>query len=182
MRFGHCEKGLSLFIVGIVPLLLILYINRIVTFQEGDVIPLWYNLLIVIAMFMMFMGIIWIILHIRTTKAFVMLDETQPEEVKVFRITRDGIILAQFAPKGLYGTVETIVYGEDADFEDMGEFPLRSLDGSPSVLVFDMLNTVINPVRSVARKYMKHHISDGIDGYKLWKRIKKEKKEEKGNA
>lgn len=172
LRFGHLEKGGFLFIIGMFPIMLLLYINSIAVFRQGEMIPFWYSLLMIVSMFLQFMGFVWVALHVRSTRANVVMDETLPEEVKVFRVTRDGIILNQFAPKGLYGTIETIVYGEDADFNDMGEFPLRTLDGSPAVLVFDMINTAIDVRRSVGRKYMKKHVNDGVEGYNLWKKKK----------
>ena len=40
-----------------------------------------------------------------------------------------------------------------------------------------MLNEVINPRRSIARKYIKRNVSSGVDGYKIWKKKKGRKVE-----
>ena len=153
-------------------MLLLLFVNKVAYFKEGEQIPFWYSLLIIMSMFIMLMGLMWIVLQVKKNRADVVMDETKPEEVKVFRVTRDGIMLTQFAPKGTFGNIETLAYGEDVDFEDLGEFPLRTLDGSPAVLVFDMLNVVIDPRRSVSRRYMKKHVSSGKEGYNIWKQKK----------
>lgn len=173
MRFGHLEKGSLLFVTGFMPFILLVIVNNLVRFPDGTTIPYWYTLLIMMGCFIQFMGLFWIIAHVKKNQADVPLDPTAPEEVKVFRVTRDGIILLSFAPKGSTGKVETLAYGENVDFYDEGSFPLRTLDGSPAVLVFDMLNTVIDLKRTIGRKFMKKHGADGIDLYKKWEKEKK---------
>lgn len=173
MKFGHLEKGSLLFVTGFIPFILLVIVNNLVRFSDGTTIPYWYTLLIMMGCFLMFMGLFWIIANVKKSQADVPLDHTAPEEVKVFRVTRDGIILLSFAPKGATGKIETLAYGENVDFYDDGSFPLRTLDGSPAVLIFDMLNTVIDLKRTIGRKFMKKHGADGVDLYKKWQNGKK---------
>ena len=172
MRFGNLEKGLFLYVSGMLPFLLLIYINKIAVFKAGEQIPFWYSLMIVMGCFIQLMGIVWIIAKSRGSRSYVLMDDAFPEEVVVIRITKDGIIIPLFAPKGTYGKAETTCYGENADFMDDGAFPLRTINGNPAIIVYDLLNTALDFRRSIARKYMKRHVEDGPDGYKHWKRIR----------
>lgn len=173
MRFGNCEKGAMLYVIGLFPLIILLFINKIAIFQAGEQVPFWYSLLMVMSMFLTFMGLIWIILSINKNRLRGLMDEIKPEEVVLLRITQDGIFIPQVAPKGTFGTAKTVIYGEDADFFDTGEFPMKTLNGNRAMLVYDLMNVSINPKRSVARKVMKKYVSDGRDGYKLAKKANK---------
>ena len=168
LRFGNLEKGLFIYIIGLVPIVLLIIINKLLG------LPFWYNLLLILAMFMNFMGVIWIIIQVRKNRATPMIDEAGPEEVKAIRVTKDGIIIPQFVPKGLYGVAETIIYGRDADFHDEADFPLRTIDGSPAILIFDWLNTAIDVRRSVARKHWKKYSSP--NGPSAYEQAKKQNK------
>lgn len=173
MRFGNCEKGATIYIMGLLPMLILLYVNRIAVFQQGEMIPFWYSLMMIISMFLTFMGLCWIILIVRKNRLSGLMDETKPEEIVLLRITQDGIFIPQIAPKGTFGTAKTVMYGEDADFLDTGEFPMKTLNGNPAMLVYDLMNVSINPKRSVARKVMRKYVSDGRDAYKIAKKKNK---------
>lgn len=177
MRFGNLEKGIFLFIVGMFPFWILIYINQIAVFKAGEQIPFWYSLMIVIGVFMMFMGLVWIVSKVRGTRSYIMMDEIAPDEIVIIRVTQDGVIVPTVAPKGTYGKAETVCYGDDADFMDDGEFRLRLINGCPAIITYDMLNMAIDLRRSMARKQMRKHVENGPDGYKLWKRKKKEKYE-----
>jgi hypothetical protein len=172
MRFGNREKTVLIYIVGLLPFLILIYINKIAVFKEGEMIPFWYTLLLIMGCFIQFIAILWIIAKVSGNRTPPLMDDAGPEEVVTIRVTKDGIIVPLFAPKGRYGKAETVCYGSDADFMDTGDFPLRTIGGSPAIIVFDMLNTSMDLRRSVARKYMKKHVENGVDGYKIWKRKK----------
>lgn len=175
MRFGNLEKGLFLYVSGMMPFWILMYINSIAVFKEGEMIPFWYSIMMLMGVFIQFMGLIWIVAKSRGSRSYVMMDEANPEEVVVIRVTKDGIIIPLFAPKGTYGKAETLCYGENADFMDDGSFPLRTINGNPAIIVYDLLNNALDFRRSIARKHMKRYVENGVDGYKIWKRIKKEK-------
>ena len=172
MRFGNLEKGVFLYVSGMMPFLILIYINKIAVFAEGEQIPFWYSIIIMMGCFIQFMGIIWIVAKARGSRSYVFMDDANPEEVVVLRVTKDGIILPLFAPKGTYGKAETSCYGENADFMDDGEFPLRTINGNPAIITYDLLNTALDFKRSIARKQMTRHVENGIEGYKLWKKKK----------
>lgn len=174
MRFGNREKAVFIYIMGLVPLLICIYINSMVVFREGDRIPFWYSILIIFGAFITFMGLLWIISKISVSRVSPMIDDANPEEITAIRVTKDGVIIPLFAPKGSFGKIEVLAYGEDADFMDEAEFPLRTINGNPAIIVYDMLNTALDFKRSVARKYQKRHVENGVDGYKIWKRKKED--------
>ena len=177
MRFGNLEKGVFIYISGMMPFIILIYINKIAVFKAGEQIPFWYSIMIVMGCFIQFMGIIWIVSKFRGSRAYVLADDAAPEEVVVIRVTKDGIILPLFAPKGTYGKAETLCYGENADFMDDGEFPLRTINGNPAIITYDLLNTAMDFKRSIARKYMRKHVENGPDGYKHFKKLRLGKKE-----
>lgn len=177
MRFGNLEKGLFIFLSGMMPFLILIYINNIAVFREGEQIPFWYSIMIIMGCFIMLMGIIWIIAKSRGTRSYIMMDEIAPDETVVIRVTYDGVIVPTVAPKGTSGKAETLCYGDNADFMDDGEFRLRLVNGAPAIIVYDALNMAIDLRRSFARKKMKQHVENGPDAYKHWKRLKKGKKD-----
>ena len=179
MRFGNLEKGLFLYVSGTLPFLLLIYINKIAYFKAGEQIPFWYSLMIIMGVFIQFMGMVWIIAKVRGTKAYVMMDETMPDEIVDIRVTNDGIIVPTIARKGTSGKAETIHYGDDADIMDDGEFRLRLINGCPAIITYDALNMAIDLRRSFARKRMSQHVENGPDAYKHWKRLRKLKPEKK---
>ena len=172
MRFGNLEKGLFIFVSGMMPFILLIYINNMVVFREGEQIPFWYSIIIIMGCFIMFMGLIWIIAKFRGTRAYIMADEIGPGETVVIRVTYDGVIVPTVAPKGTSGKAETLCYGDNADFMDDGAFRLRLINGCPAIIVYDALNMAIDLRRSFARKKMKQHVENGPDAYKHWKRLR----------
>lgn len=162
LRFGNCEKGIFVYIVGLIPFMILIYVNNMLGTE------FWYNLLIFFGCFMNFMGLMWIILMFRKNRLSPMLDDADPDEMTVIRVTKDGIIIPQFVPKGLFGIAKTLIFGEPADFSDNTEFPLRTINGNPALIVFDWLNTAIDLKRSVARKHWKKYVPNGPDAYKQW--------------
>ena len=180
MRFGDCEKGVFVYVVGLVPFIIIMIINKMVagrTIVGG--IPFYYNLLIFMGCFMTFMGLIWIVVAFRKNRLSPMNDKTDPDECTAVRVTKDGIVLPQFVKKGLFGVNKTLIFGEPADFIDTSEFPLRIVNGNPAIIVFDWNNTTMDLRRSVARKHWKRYVADGPSAYRLWKE-KQDGKKTKG--
>jgi hypothetical protein len=165
-RFGHCAKGIFVYVIGLVPFMILIYVNRVAG------VEFWYNLLIFFGCFMNFMGIMWIILHVRKNRLSPLLNDSDPDEMTAIRVTKDGIIVPQFVPKGLFGIAKTIIFGENADFTDNVDFPLRTISGNPAIIVFDWLNTAIDLKRSVARKHWRKHVPNGPDAYKQFKEKK----------
>ena len=177
MRFGALEKGVFLFVSGMLPFGILIYVNSIAIFKEGEMIPFWYSLMIVMGLFIMFMGLIWIVSKVRGNRAYIFTDDTAPEEIVIIRVTKDGVIVPTVAPKGTYGKAETLCYGDDADFMDDGEFRLRLINGCPAIITYDLLNTAIDLRRSMSRKIMRKHVENGTEAYKSWKIWKKNKYE-----
>ena len=172
MRFGNLEKGLVIYISGMFPFILLIYINKIAYFSEGEQIPFWYSLMMIMGLFISFMGMVWIIAKSRGTRSYIMMDEIMPDEIVDIRVTNDGIIVPTVARKGTSGKAETICYGDDADFMDDGEFRLRLINGCPAIITYDALNMAIDLRRSFARKKMKQHVENGTEAYKHWKRLR----------
>lgn len=179
MRFDNLEKGLFLYVLGMMPFIILIYINKIAAFKEGEQIPFWYSLMMIMGLFIMFMGVVWIIAKVRGTRSYVMMDEIAPDEIVIIRVTNDGVIVPTVAPKGTYGKAETICYGDNADFMDDGEFRLRLINGCPAIICYDLLNTAIDLRRSLARKKMKQYVENGPDAYKHWKKKSKSEKKDK---
>lgn len=176
MRFGNLEKGVFIYVCGMMPFIILIYINKIAVFKAGEQIPFWYSIMIIMGCFIQLMGIVWIVAKFRGTRSYIMTDDTAPEEIVIIRVTKDGVIVPTVAPKGTYGKAETICYGDNADFMDDGEFRLRLINGCPAIITYDLLNTAIDLRRSMARKIMSRHVENGPDAYKHWKIWKKNKK------
>ena len=179
MRFGNLEKGVFIYVSGMMPFIILIYINKIAVFKAGEQIPFWYSIMIIMGCFIQFMGIVWIVAKSRGTRAYVMMDEIMPDEVVDIRVTNDGIVVPTVAHKGTSGKAETIHYGDNADTMDDGQFRLRLINGCPAIISFDMLNMAIDLRRSMARKVMGRHVENGPDAYKHWKIWKKSKSEKK---
>lgn len=177
MRFGNLEKGLFIYVTGLMPFVILIYINKIAVFKAGEQIPFWYSIMIIMSCFIQLMGLVWIIAKVRGTRAYVMMDDIAPDEIVDIRVTNDGIIVPTIARKGTSGKAETIHYGDNADIMDDGQFRLRLINGNPAIISFDMLNMAIDLRRSMARKKMKMHVENGPDAYKHWKIWKKNKKD-----
>jgi len=175
MRFGNLERGLFIFITGMMPFIILIYVNKIAVFKDGEQIPFWYSIMIIMGVFIMLMGLVWILMKCRGTRAYILMDDIAPNEIVIIRVTKDGVIVPTVAPKGTYGKAETICYGENADFMDDGEFRLRLINGCPAIITYDMLNTALDLRRSISRKYMRRYVDDGPDAYKHWKNIFKKK-------
>lgn len=177
MRFGNLEKGLFIYVTGLMPFVILIYINKIAVFKAGEQIPFWYSIMIIMSCFIQLMGLVWIIAKVRGTRAYVMMDDIAPDEIVDIRVTNDGIIIPTIARKGTSGKAETIHYGDNADIMDDGQFRLRLINGNPAIISFDMLNMAIDLRRSMTRKKMKMHVENGPDAYKHWKIWKKNKKD-----
>jgi len=177
MRFGTLEKGVVLYVTGMFPFWILIYINSIATFKDGEMIPFWYSIMMVMGVFISFMGLLWIVLKVRGNRAYIFTDETAPEEIVIIRVTNDGVIVPTVAPKGTYGKAETICYGDDADIMDDGESRLRLINGTPAIIAYDLLNNAIDLKRSLTRKIMKRHVENGPEAYELWKKLKLKKKD-----
>ena len=171
MRFGNLEKGLFIYVIGMMPFAILIWINKIAFFKEGEQIPFWYSIMMIMAVFIQFMGVVWIVAKVRGNRVYVFMDEIAPDEIVLIRVTKDGIVVPTVAPKGTYGKAETLCYGDDADFMDDGAFRLRLINGVPVIIVYDLLNTAIDLRRSMARKIMSKHVENGPEGYKIWKRL-----------
>ena len=177
MRFGNLEKGLFIYVSGMLTFVILIYINNIAVFKAGEQIPFWYSIMIIMGSFIQFMGLVWIVVKVRGTRAYIMMDDIAPDEIVDIRVTQDGIIVPTVARKGTSGKAETICYGENADFMDDGAFRLRLINGSPAIITYDALNMAIDLRRSLARKKMSQHVENGPDAYKHWKVWKKNKKD-----
>jgi hypothetical protein len=103
------------------------------------------------------------------------IDKCGHNETTWLRITKDRIVLPQFADKGPYGQTKGVTFREKADVMDDGAFPIRWLNGNPGIIMYDMMNTNVDLNKSVARKLMKqeHGIRSGIEGYHKAKQDKK---------
>ena len=169
MRFGTLEKGVFMYVSGMLPFGILIYINSIVVFTEGEMIPFWYSIMMIMGVFISFMGLIWVVLKVRGNRAYILTDDTAPEEIVIIRVTNDGVVVPTVAPKGTYGKAETLCYGEDADFMDDGASRLRLINGSPVIITYDLLNNAIDLRRSMTRKIWKRHVENGTEAYKRGK-------------
>uniref|UniRef100_A0A6M3M267 Uncharacterized protein n=1 Tax=viral metagenome TaxID=1070528 RepID=A0A6M3M267_9ZZZZ len=95
------------------------------------------------------------------------IDRCKPDETTWLRITKDHIIVPQFVDKGPYGQTKGVTYKQKADVIDDGSFPIRWLNGNPSILMYDLMNTNVDLKKSIARKKMKIRfgIRSGVEAY-----------------
>ena len=124
MRYGHCEKGFTLWIISVFPLIFMIYMGM----------PFWYILLLWISVFISFFSILWPVFQIRKNRLTPLLDEAMPDETVWLRFTKDKIFIPQFVKKGTFGTTKGLIYGEKADVLDDGDFPVKTLNGNPAVI------------------------------------------------
>lgn len=157
MRYGHLEKGLSLWIIGMVPLAFMIYMGM----------PMVYKLAGGLTIFISFFAQMWPVYQIRKNRLTPLLDDAMPHETVWLRFTKDRIFVPQFVKKSAFGVTKGVIYGEKADVLDEGDFPIKTLNGNPAVITYDMINTTIDLKKSVARRFMKkrYKVENGIDGY-----------------
>lgn len=131
--------------------------------------PFWYGLLIFISAFINFFAQLWPVIQIRKNRLMPLLDEAYPDETVWLRFTKDKIFIPQFVKKSTFGVTKGLIYGEKADILDDGDFPVKTLNGNPATITFDLMNTTIDLKKSLARRFMKkrYNVESGVDGYKL---------------
>jgi len=159
MRYGHCEKALTVWILSLFPILIMVFLGM----------PFWYKLLVFISLFISFFAMIWLPFQIRKNRLTPLLDEAYPDETVWLRFTKDKIFIPQFVRKSTFGVTKGLIYGEKADVLDDGDFPIKTLNGNPAVLQYDLINTTIDLKKSLARRFMKkrYNIENGVDGYNI---------------
>ncbi len=159
MRYGHLEKGFSLWIIGAIPIGLMVFLGM----------PFMFNIMAGLSLFILFFAQLWPVYHIRKNYLTPLLDDCYPDETVWLRFTRDKIFVPQFVKKSTFGATKGIVYGEKADVLDEGDFPVKTLNGNPAVIQFDMINTTIDLKQNLARRFMKkrYNIEGGVDAYNL---------------
>lgn len=158
MRYGHCEKGLTLWIISIVPILIVLMMGM----------PFFYKLAVGISVFIGFFAQLWVTSKVLQNRLTPLLDEAKPHETVWLRFTRDRIFIPQFVPKSIFGNTNGVIYGEKADVLDEGEFPVKTLNGNPAIIQYDLANTAIDLRRTLARRFMRkrYKIDGGVEAYK----------------
>ena len=159
MRYGHCEKGLTLWLISIVPLLLMVIYGM----------PFFYKLSAGIVAFISFFAQLWPTFQIYKNRLTPLLDEATPDETVWLRFTKDHVFVPQFVKKGTLGNTKGVIYGEKADILDDGDFPVKTLNGNSAIITYDLINTSIDLKKSLARRFMKkrYDVTGGVDGYKL---------------
>jgi len=148
-----------------VPLAFLIYIGM----------PFFYTIATAFTIFISFFAQMWPIHQVRKNRLTPLLDDAMPNETVWLRFTKDRIFIPQFVRKGIFGDTKGIIYGEKADQLDEGEFPIKTLNGNPAVLVYDMMNTTIDLRKSVSRRFMKkrYNIENGVEGYNIARRTGK---------
>lgn len=159
MRYGNCEKAFSLYLISMVPLLLLLVLGM----------PFFYGLAVGLSAFVSFFAMLWLPLQIHKNRLTPLLDDAYPNETVWLRFTKDHIFIPQFVKKGTFGVTNGLIYGEKADVLDEGDFPVKTLNGNPAVIIYDMSNTTIDLRKTLSRKFMKkrYNIENGVEGYNL---------------
>lgn len=159
MRYGNCAKAFSLYVISLVPLLLILMLGM----------PFFYKLAVGLSSFISFFAMIWLPYQIRKNRLTPLMDDAFPDETVWLRFTKDRIFIPQFVKKGTFGVTNGLIYGEKADVLDEGDFPVKTLNGNPAVIIYDMVNTTIDLRKNISRKFMKkrYSIESGIEGYNI---------------
>ena len=167
MKFGHCEKSMMLWIISLMPILMMCMFGM----------PFFYELAAGLSVFISFFAQLWIIMHVHKYHLLPLLDEAAPNETVWLRTTKDHIFVPQFVPKGTLGNTKGLIYGEKADVLDDGDFPIKTLNGNPAIIQYDLINTSIDLRKSLARRFMKkrYNITSGVDGYNIFrKQVKKQ--------
>jgi len=165
MRFGHQETSISIYIIGAAPLILVMLYHEDFLLRFLAFISLFFTLL----------ALCWILFIISRTRVSPLINKASPDETVWLRITKDRIFIPQFVRKGPYGQTKGVVFGAKADVLDDGDFPVKTLNGNPALIMYDMMNTAVNLKKSVARKETGNifNIKTGRDAYKLAKEKKK---------
>ena len=157
IRFGHSEYSILCWVVSLIPLLIVFVLNP----------PVLVIMLIIASVIISLVAICWMPSVVAKYHLRPAIDRCKSNETTWLRITKDRIIAPQFVSKGPYGQNKGVTYGKKADIIDDGTFGVKWLNGNPSVIMYDLMNTNANLDRSVARKLMtkKFKIRSGVEGY-----------------
>jgi len=157
MRFGNLETAVSIYMVGLIFFMIMILL----------IMPLIYIVLMFMGIIFTLSGLLWICYLVARNKLRPLIDKCKPNETVWFRYTKDRLFIPQVVPKGPYGQTKGVINGVPADVVDDGDFPVRTLNGNPGIIVYDMMNTAVDLRKSVARKQMskKYKIRNGIEGY-----------------
>jgi len=171
VRFGHSEYSIITWLVSIIPLLIILFVNppQIPAYES------YYMFVLVLIIFSIIIGIFaicWMPHLVAKYNLRPQIDKCKANETTWMRCTKDHILLSQFVDKGPYGQNKGVTYREKADIIDDGAFACKWLNGNPAVIMYDLMNTNADLNKSVARKKMKQDfgIRNGVEGYQKAKK------------
>jgi len=158
VRVGQPEISIMIWIISLVPLVIILFMNP----------PVTVMVLIFLSVFIGVFSITWLPHYISKYRLRPCVDKCKENETTWCRVTKDRIIVPQFVDKGPYGQTKGITNREKADVIDDGNFPCRWLNGNPAIIMYDLMNTNVDLNKSVARGIMKKKfkIRSGVEGYK----------------
>lgn len=158
VRIGNSEYSVILWIVSIMPIIFILFMNP----------PLITYVFVFISILIGLFAILWMPTLVAKYRLRPAIDKTKPNETTWARVTKDRILVPQFVEKGPYGQNKGVTYKVKADIIDDGSFPIKWLNGNPCVLMYDLINVNVNLDKSVARKIMKNTfgIRSGVEGYR----------------
>lgn len=165
MRWGNQSTSGAFLVVGMVPIALLFIIGM----------PFVHSMLLFVGLFFIFMGWGWINYVVSHFRLSPLIDKAAPDETVWLRYTKDRIFIPQFVPKGPYGQTKGVNYRVKADVVDDGDFPVKTLNGNPALIVYDMMNTGANLNKSVARQRWKnkHGFKNGRQAYNYAKKNKK---------
>lgn len=158
IRIGHPEISVCIWIVSIIPIVIILFLN-----------PPWFiTMLVIVSILIGMFAITWLPYYVSKYRLRPAIDKCRENETTWCRVTKDHIVVPQFVNKGAYGANHGVAYKDKADIVDDGSFPCRWLNGNPTNIMYDMCNTSIDLRKSVARKLMKkkYGIKNGVEAYK----------------
>ena len=157
IRIGNSEISIAVWITSIVPLIIIMMMNP----------PFLVMIMVFASIFIGIIAISWLPWLVGKYQLRPAIDKCGDNETTWCRVTKDRIIRPQFVDKGPYGQTKGVVNREKADVVDDGSFPCRWLNGNPSILMYDMMNTNIDLRKSVARKKIKFRwkVNNDIEAY-----------------
>jgi hypothetical protein len=161
-RFGHCEISVSIWLVGLLPLLIVFMFNP----------PFIIFILVFVNIIFGLFAITYLPYLISRYSLRPGLDKCKRNETTWLRITKDHIIMPQFVDKGPYGQTKGVTYREKADVVDDGSFPVKWRNGNPGIIMYDLMNTSVDLRKSVARKQIQreHGVRNGVEAYEKAKK------------
>lgn len=159
MRYGHCEKAVTLWLIAIIPTLILVMMGM----------PFFYKVATFVSWFISFSAVLWLPFQINKNRLNPLLDDAKPDETVWLRITKDQVFIPQFVKKSTLGLTKGLIYGEKADVLDDGDFPIKTLNGNPANIQYDIVNTTIDLKKSLARRVMmkRYNVKSGIDAYNI---------------